>query len=307
MYQKHKRIAAALALAALLTVGAGCSMNDNANSLDNGNESAQGNQNENQPSPIVENSTGEDASSDNNAGQIEEEPDEKAPSENESETDSNGGGSSGHPGTGGVEQQIQVASEPESVAVLVNKQSMLPDDYEPDDLVYPDVPFIFDEMLDKRKMRKEAAEALESMFAAAEQDGIYLAGVSGYRSRATQESLYNNYVARDGKEAADMYSAQPGHSEHQTGLAMDVSGSTGQCAAQDCFGDTEEAKWLADHAHEHGFIIRYPLGKEEITGYQYEPWHLRYVGEDIAADIYEQQITLEEYLGEAVPVDHAGS
>lgn len=192
-------------------------------------------------------------------------------------------------------------ADPESVAVLINKQFALPDDYEPKDLVYPDVRFTFKEQIEKRMMRKEAAKALEELFAGAEKDGIYLAGVSAYRSHSTQTSLFNRYVAKDGKEVAKTYSAVPGHSEHETGLAIDVSGSDGKCAAESCFGDTKEAAWLADHATEYGFIIRYPEGKEDITGYKYEPWHLRYVGKEISTDIGERNITLEEYY-DAVPV-----
>lgn len=197
---------------------------------------------------------------------------------------------------------VQVVAKPEDVAVLVNKTYKLPDNYKPSDLVEPDVPFIFKEKNDKRLMRKEAAGALEKLFAAAKKDGIHLAGVSGYRSQATQKSLYDNYVKKDGEEAARKYSAVPGHSEHQTGLAMDVSGSDGKCAASDCFAGTKEANWLAAHAAEHGFIIRYPKGKESITGYQYEPWHLRYVGTKIAKEIVEKGTTLEEYMQNAVPV-----
>ncbi|WP_410770568.1 D-alanyl-D-alanine carboxypeptidase family protein [Fontibacillus sp. BL9] len=193
------------------------------------------------------------------------------------------------------------AADADSVAVLVNKEFALPEDHKPDDLVYPDVRFTFKEKIEKRMMRSEAASALEKMFAGAEKDGIYLAGVSAYRSHSTQTSLFNRYVKKDGLEKAKTYSAVPGHSEHETGLAIDVSGSDGKCAAEDCFGDTEEAKWLAKHAPEYGFIIRYPDGKEDITGYKYEPWHLRYVGTDIAADIADRDITLEEYY-DAVPV-----
>ncbi|GIO86471.1 putative carboxypeptidase YodJ [Paenibacillus faecis] len=193
------------------------------------------------------------------------------------------------------------AADPESVAVLVNKEYALPEDYKPEDLVYPDVRFTFKEKIEKRKMRKEAASALEELFAGAEKDNIYLAGVSAYRSHSTQTSLFNRYVKKDGLEKAKTYSAVPGHSEHETGLAIDVSGSDGKCAAEDCFGGTKEAEWLAEHAHEYGFIIRYPEGKENITGYKYEPWHLRYVGKEIAADIVEREITLEEYY-DAVPV-----
>ncbi|GGH32518.1 M15 family metallopeptidase [Paenibacillus segetis] len=199
------------------------------------------------------------------------------------------------------EPDLTEATDPESIAVLVNKEFALPDDYDPTDLVYPDVRFTFKEKIEKRMMRKEAAKALEEMFAGAEEDGVYLAGVSAYRSHSRQTTLFNQYVARDGEEKAKTYSAVPGHSEHETGLAIDVSGSDGKCAAEDCFGGTKEANWLADHATEYGFIIRYPDGQESITGYKYEPWHLRYVGKEIAASIAERGITLEEYY-DAVPV-----
>jgi len=197
---------------------------------------------------------------------------------------------------------IHVISQPEAITVLVNKQNKLPDNYAPNDLVYPNVRFIFSGNPDKKKMRQEAARALEEMFAGAKMDGILLAGASGYRSQATQKTLYNSYVKRDGKAAADRYSAYPGHSEHQTGLAMDISGINGKCAAMDCFGESPEAKWLARHSHEYGFIVRYPKGKEQITGYQYEPWHMRYVGTEIATEIFENDFTLEEYFNIAIPV-----
>ncbi len=185
--------------------------------------------------------------------------------------------------------------------MLVNKQFSLPEDYKPTDLVYPDVPFTFKDKIEKRMMRKEAAGALEKLFEGAKKDGLYLAGVSAYRSHQTQKSLFARYVKKDGEEKAKTYSAVPGHSEHETGLAIDVSASDGKCAAEDCFGDTPEAKWLAEHAYDYGFIIRYPQGKDSITGYKYEPWHLRYVGADISKDIKDRDITLEEYY-DAVPV-----
>lgn len=208
--------------------------------------------------------------------------------------------SDGDSGTGDPEAEL-TAAEPDSITVMVNKQYQLPDGYKPADLVYPDVPFIFSEKIEKRMMRKTAAGALEQMFAGAKKDGVYLAGVSAYRSEKTQTTLFNNYVARDGEEKARTYSAVPGHSEHQTGLAIDVSGSDGKCAAESCFGGTKEADWLAAHAAEYGFIIRYPEGKQGITGYMYEPWHIRYVGQDIAEEIAAKGITLEEYY-DAVPV-----
>ncbi|MBW8351034.1 M15 family metallopeptidase [Bacillus sp. IITD106] len=201
------------------------------------------------------------------------------------------------------ENVIEVINQPEAITVLVNKQYKLPDYYEPNDLIYPNVRFTFSGKLEKKKMRKEAANALEKMFAGAEDDGILLAGVSGYRSQTTQDRLYNSYVKRDGKEAADRYSAHPSHSEHQTGLAMDVSGINGKCAAMDCFGGSPEAIWLEEHGHEYGFIVRYPKGKEHITGYQYEPWHMRYVGIENATEIFEKDITLEEYFDAAAPVN----
>lgn len=196
---------------------------------------------------------------------------------------------------------VRVIGEPEAISVLVNKQFSLPKDYKPDELVYPNIDFIFSEKLDKRKLRQEAAEAIEAMFAGAAEDQIVLLGVSAYRSNATQKTLFERYVKRDGDEKARTYSAVPGHSEHETGLAIDVTGGDGKCAADDCFGDTKEAAWLAEHVGEYGFIIRYPEGKQDITGYKYEPWHLRYVGITIAQEIAEKQLTLEEYFN-AVPV-----
>lgn len=204
-------------------------------------------------------------------------------------------------GNKGTDVDKTAAADPYSMAVLVNQEFGLPEDYNPTDLVYPDVPFLFKEKIEKRKMRSEAAKALEKLFAGAKKDGIYLAGVSAYRSNATQKALFDRYVKKDGLEKAKTYSAEPGHSEHATGLAIDVSGSTGKFAAESGFADTEEAKWLDKHATEYGFIIRYPEGKQSITGYKYEPWHLRYVGKEIASDIAERGITLEEYYN-AVPV-----
>ncbi|MBU7318496.1 M15 family metallopeptidase [Paenibacillus sp. SM 69] len=197
---------------------------------------------------------------------------------------------------------VQVVANPADIAVLVNKTNKLPDSYKPQDLVDPNVPFTFKEKLEKRKMRKEAAAALEKLFEAAKKDNLPLAGVSAYRSHETQKTVYERYVKKDGEAAANKYSAKPGHSEHETGLAIDVAGSSGKCAAEDCFGATKEAKWLAEHAADYGFIIRYPEGKESITGYQYEPWHLRYVGVDTAKAIVKQGVTLEEYAKNAVPV-----
>lgn len=254
----------------------------------------------------ADNNTGENAggTSDDESDGIADEAANPAKGNNGSGTDTENNGSNQE--TVPVKNESNGAdevdfSDAQSVAVLVNKEYALPEDHKPSDLVYPDVRFTFSEKIEKRMMRSEAAGALEKLFAGAEKDGIYLAGVSAYRSHSTQTSLFNRYVKKDGLEKAKTYSAVPGHSEHETGLAIDVSGSDGKCAAEDCFGDTKEAKWLAEHVTEYGFIIRYPEGMEDITGYKYEPWHLRYVGTEISSDIAERGITLEEYYN-AVPV-----
>jgi len=198
---------------------------------------------------------------------------------------------------------IAVVSHPEGIPVLVNKHNKLPDSYTPSDLVDPSIPFIFKEKTEKRKLRAKAAAAIERLFSGAQQDGVSLLGVSAYRSHADQTALFDHYVRVDGEKVAKTYSAVPGTSEHETGLAIDVTGSDGKCAAEDCFEGTPEAKWLQAHAEEYGFIIRYPKGKDAITGYQYEPWHLRYVGRTIAKAIASRSITLEEYL-QTTPVNN---
>ena len=138
-------------------------------------------------------------------------------------------------------------------------------------------------------MEKVAADSFKKMSDAAKKEGLKIYNVSGYRSYDTQEYLYNNYVSRDGKEKADTYSARAGTSEHQTGLATDINSVSSK------FENTKEFKWLKDNAHKYGFILRYPKGKEHITGYMYEPWHYRYVGKDVAKIIYENDFTYEEY------------
>ncbi|WP_256213217.1 D-alanyl-D-alanine carboxypeptidase family protein [Bacillus sp. OV322] len=200
----------------------------------------------------------------------------------------------------GKGNSIHVTAKPDSISVLVNKNNKLPDTYTPKDLVYTSVPFTFKEKTEKRKMRKEASLALSKLFAGAKKQNVNLLGVSAYRSHSTQVGLFNYYVQKDGYEKASTYSALPGTSEHETGLAIDVTGGNGKCAAQDCFGYTKEAKWLGIHAEYYGFIIRYPKGKEAITGYKYEPWHLRYTGKSAARYISGHHITLEEYSLNAV-------
>ena len=156
--------------------------------------------------------------------------------------------------------------------LIVNKTYPLPSDYNPG-------------------VDSTAWAALCEMFDAASADGISLWVASGFRSYDTQNRLYNNYVAQDGKAAADTYSARPGHSEHQTGLAFDLN------YVADYFAYTPAGIWVAENSWKYGFVIRYPAGKEAVTGYKYEPWHVRYFGKDVARALYESGLCLEEYLG----------
>jgi D-alanyl-D-alanine carboxypeptidase len=196
-----------------------------------------------------------------------------------------------------VQNGMKVIMNPNNILALVNKEQSLPAAYKPNDLVVPRVPFSFSETnVDKRYMRAEAAKALEALFAAARKEGIRLVAVSGYRSYERQKAIFAEEVKKKGKEKAVHAVALPGQSEHQTGLAMDISSPSVGCKLTTDFGETKEGKWVALHAHEYGFIIRYPKGKEAITGYQYEPWHLRYVGTKAAKVMFERQITLEEYF-----------
>ena len=186
----------------------------------------------------------------------------------------------------------------DSNLVLVNKTHTLPEDYEPKDLVTVSS----DEGLRgtrETQMRKEAADALVKLFDGADADGITLYCTSGYRSYALQQEVYQENIAMEGSEsAANQLSAKPGESEHQTGLVMDVTAESVNMELVESFIDTAEGQWLRDHCHEYGFIIRFLKGKEEITGYAYEPWHLRYVGTEAAAAMHESGQTLEEYLGQ---------
>lgn len=155
--------------------------------------------------------------------------------------------------------------------MIVNKTYSLPSTYDPGGLT------------------EEFMNAFEEMKAAASLDNIYLFIASGYRSYDYQVDLYDKYVRIDGKERADTYSARPGHSEHQTGLTADIN------SADESFEGTPEAIWLDENCYKYGFIVRYPKGKEAFTGYEYEPWHLRYVGKEKAKIIYESGLSLEEY------------
>lgn len=176
--------------------------------------------------------------------------------------------------------------------MLVNRSYLLNADYEPGDLVTPDVKHTSSAIL----MREDAALALEALFAAAKEEGITLYAHSGYRSYRTQELIYQRKIRETkDKEAARLLVADPGASEHQLGLAMDLKNSkNGKLNA--AFGKSKEGKWVAENAHRFGFIIRYKKEWTDITGYAYEPWHIRYVGIEHAQIIHEMNIPLEEYV-----------
>ncbi len=189
-------------------------------------------------------------------------------------------------------------TDPASPWVVVNKQRPLPRTYIPTNLVTPNI--LLSEVTNSENMHISNVmnDALSKLVAGAKQSEYSLMLVSGYRSYTTQSSVYNGYVKQDGQIKADTYSAQPGHSEHQTGLAVDLGRSDRKCQLESCFGDLPEGKWLAANAYEYGFIIRYTKNKQQITGYSYEPWHLRYVGTELSREIYRNNIeTLEEFFG----------
>ena len=179
-------------------------------------------------------------------------------------------------------------SSPDSVTVIVNKQRPLDPGHEPPDLV----PVAGSQV----RLRAEAADALKSLRAAAAEADVPIAVHSAYRSYGEQAQTFEGWVAALGEDRAVARSARPGHSEHQTGLAVDVVATTGACRTIGCFGETPQAAWLAEHAHEHGWVVRYQEGAEAVTGYDAEPWHLRYVGVDVARAAVEAGATSLETL-----------
>lgn len=179
-----------------------------------------------------------------------------------------------------------------SLLLLVNKKNPLTERYKPNDLVTVNVKFYPSATTEEKMMKKKAALALEKLFMAAHSEGIELYGLNGYRSYGTQKVLYNEARAEYGINYAESCVAKPGYSEHQTGLAMDVTNSTYSKG----FDNTKEGKWLAKNCYKYGFILRYPLDKQAITGYSYEPWHIRYVGNTAAEEIFNKGMVLEEYL-----------
>ncbi len=185
--------------------------------------------------------------------------------------------------------------DPSSITIFVNKEHALPKTYKPQYLITPNIHFSVTYFDEKTLMRPEAAKALEKLFAAAQKDGYQLTGVSAYRSYYRQYKIFRNNIITQGKVHTLKYSAVPGTSEHQTGLSIDISTELMNNQLYDNFADTPEGLWVARNAHLFGFIIRYPKDKVDITGYAYEPWHIRYVGRGLAYYLYEHRLSLDEY------------
>ncbi len=183
-----------------------------------------------------------------------------------------------------------------NVLVLVNKEYAVSEDYEPIDMVDVDGSLSTNQGL---KVKAEAYEAYLLMLADAQAEGLNFCICSAYRSYALQESLYNNSVATNGLEYTETLFAYPGKSEHHTGYAIDITSASMNWGLSQDFADYADGAWITEHCYEYGFIIRYMEGKEDITGYVYEPWHIRYVGVEVATYITENGLTLEEYLGVA--------
>lgn len=173
--------------------------------------------------------------------------------------------------------------------LIANKYYQLEPDYKSSNLVTMESAYT---RVGGAQLEKTTYEAFKKLSDDARSEGYYIVNTSAYRSYETQKAIYNNYKAEHGLTWADAYSARPGHSEHQTGLALDVGSASTTLST---FEYTKEFTWMKANAHKYGFILRYPQGKEYITGYSYEPWHYRYVGEEVATFIYENDLTFEEY------------
>ena len=188
--------------------------------------------------------------------------------------------------------------------VVVNKLRPLdPQDYAADDLVPVPIPYVYAPV-----MRQAAATAIVKVFRDfTKETGLEMQAQSAYRSYGTQVGTYNGWVNKLGQEGADLTSARPGHSEHQTGLAIDISAKPKECTLDQCFADTPQGKWLAKNAWKYGFILRYPEGTTDITGYEFEPWHYRFVGRSLAKEMHDTKIaTLEEFFDLGPAPDYAG-
>ncbi len=195
-------------------------------------------------------------------------------------------------------------NDPASIWVVVNKGRVLPSDYVPANLVTPSMVLRLSASDPEMHVRQVVATAMEKLFAAATSGGLHLMLASGYRSYTEQVSVYGAEVQKNGQAGADQESARPGHSEHQTGLAADLEPASRNCELSVCFADTPEGKWLAANAYKYGFIIRYQKNKNSLTGYNYEPWHIRFTGADLASEINKTGQTLEQFFNLSASTDY---
>lgn len=198
------------------------------------------------------------------------------------------------PGVDSIQALVDDYQSPSSLWVLANKQNALPSDYIPDGLILANVSARTDKSVSERSVRPELDKPLQNMFADAKKDGVDLMIGSAYRSYQLQSLYFNSLASQIGETAANISVAYPGQSEHQTGLAVDISSISRQCYLDECFDSTLSGLWLLKNSYKYGFTLRYPKGKEEVTGYRYEPWHYRYVGVDLSTALYKSGLTLEE-------------
>ena len=183
---------------------------------------------------------------------------------------------------------INIIYNPTTYDFLINKNNKLTKDYIPNDLELINIKYSCKD----KYLKRDARINFEKLAKEAKKEDFNIIAVSTYRSYKYQEKLYNNYVKDKGIYYADMASARSGHSEHQTGLAVDVADLS---LDYDNFENTKEFIWMKNNAYKYGFIMRYPKASFHITGFKYEPWHYRYVGVEVATYIYKNNITLEEY------------
>jgi D-alanyl-D-alanine carboxypeptidase len=183
---------------------------------------------------------------------------------------------------------IEKVKDPNALSVICNKYYQLPSDFTPENLKsVPEGYFVADGK--SYQLKQNALDAFITMSDAAKSEGLSLRIISAYRSNSYQANLYQKYKNNNGQTAADRFSARPGHSEHETGLAIDIND-----VAQ-AFENTKEFAWLSENAHKYGYVLRYPEGKETITGYMYEPWHYRYLGAEVATQLKSSGLTYDAY------------